>query len=313
MASIATTDPAAAQLAVVPSHAIAYADHDSDIDDLVPGVEWLGASGKEGRFFDEDKQPIGDSLKVVMLHAAPGQTAWAPRDPERVDQVPHPLLQFFKDIGITPGRPWCKNKDVKRQAPQVSEDLTADQLTALRGQGYTGQCAGCPFKRWAPGAGPVCRETRELLLNVKGRDIPARMTVDGTSLQAIKSFLRKEFKGKAKVVDQNGKEVERWVDFLTHSRAVTLGFARENNEHGTHYVMTFEAQSGFLPENQIAEFSELRELYLQYVTEQDALGPAAAHPEASDFTVEAAEPAEEPAPQQGTFEDDPVAVAQGHF
>lgn len=323
----ATTTETNTALMVPPSYIIAQSAEDTDIDDLAPGVDWISASGKEGRFLDEEKQNIGEELRVVFLHAAPGQTAWPPKDPEKADQVPHPDLEWFKAQGIPQGRPFCKNRDVKRLPPQLSDDVTPAQLQALRTRGYTGDCKGCPFKRWAPGAGPVCRETREALMRVKGRDLPGRLTIDGTSLSPLKSFFKKEFKGKVTV---DGKE--RWVDFLLHSRAVRLGFKRENNEHGGHFVLTFDAQEGFLPHEQVAEFGELREAYLAYSAEYSApaLPPQEEH---ADYEVPA-EPVRTPAPatapdgppppsdadappvtasEKGRFDDNPAQAVKGFF
>lgn len=304
-------------LALAPSYVVAQTDNDTDIDDLVPGVDWLSASGKDGRFYDEEKKSIGEQLRVVVLHAAPGQTAWAPKEPEKADQEPHPDLEFFRAIGIAPGKPWCKNRDTKRQNPSLHEDVTPAQVLELRKRGYTGACAGCPFKKWAKGIGPVCRETRELLMVVKGREAPARLTVDGTSLGPLKKFFTKEFKTRI-----DGK----LANIMLHTRSILMGFKSETNEKGSHFVQTFEANAGFLPPDQAEEFGLLREVYLAYSAEQGP--PPQHHDEHADFEAEA-EPSTPPgndspppptdddappeATDKGRFDEDPAKAAAGYF
>lgn len=317
--SLATAPPSS----IVPSSAyLATSEADTDIDDLAPGVDWVAASGKDGRFWlvtEDPKVSLGESLKVVFLHAAPGQTAWVPKAPDKAGAAAHPDLEWFRQIKLEEGRPFCKNRDTKRLAPELSDNLTQQQVAALRNRGYTGNCNGCPFKKWdRESKSSVCRESREILMIISGRDPdhPARMTIDGTSLSPLKAMLKKSFKVKAP--DASGKE--KLVDLLICSKPISLSFKQAKNDAGQdYYILVAEAPEGaqgFLPEQQVAEFRELREVFLQYASEQNA--PQHYVDEPADYEVSTSpEPAHD-SPPPLTDADAPVeqtaaAIAARHF
>lgn len=268
---------------LVPSSAayLVNSEDDDDTDDIIPNLDRVQASGKDGRFYDrsnDDKVSMGERLRVVLVHAAPSQTGWVPKHDPSKGRPPHPDLEFFTALGIDTEKPYCKNMDVKRQAPRPSEDLTPKQLQGLKARGWTGSCHGCPFKKWNREAKTAaCREGREVLMMLPDRDMPVRMTVDGTSLSPFKRYLKTEFEARVE-----GKLVK----LMPFSKVTNLSFKSEKNDFGDNFVLVPEASSTFLPEDQVANYRQMRETYLLYTLEEE---PHQYVDEPADYEIPASE------------------------
>lgn len=239
------------QLAVYDKYGVAPEDDDND--DILPSIQRINANSKEGRFKDADGNSLGESLRAVIIASPAARTAWPTKKPGQ------PFHEFFKKHGFDMQTPFCRNRDLKRSQPYLHKDVTDEQKEALKAQGWTGKCAGCPFAKWDRESQKAsCNEERELLLIQAGQQIPNVMTVSGTSLKPFRQFVKKEFKSGRKAL-------------ATHSKVSNFGFqqtsdVKDDGEKIEYFVMQFAAEPDFLPFEQFQAFSEMREAYTRAAT-----------------------------------------------
>lgn len=216
---------------------IEYADPDDDpLADLAPALHYINGDGSEGQFYD-GKEKIGDTLIAIILDCTRSRTLWTPGEDD-------PL---FDELGKFPqGRPLCQNNDVGHDTRAFqSRELTDQQLQTLRDLG-AGDCATCELTKKG------CRGGRKLLIFNPRWDEPVGLEINGTSIGAITSLFRHQFKHKGQSVS-------------IYSRPVRFGWEKKegvdkNGKPTKYYTMTAQA-GGHLPPEQKAAFRALRDIY----------------------------------------------------